>query len=478
MTTFSPPSAAVTDRRLNAISLVLVLGAFTTLLDTTIVNIALDHLHTAFGASVAQTQWVTTAYLLAFVAVIPVSGWFSERIGSRNAWMVAVGTFLAGSILCGVVDSLPALIGFRVLQGIGGGMVLPITISILTRAAGKPRIGRAMIAVALPAQLAPILGSVLGGLILQSLHWHWLFFVNVPFCLAALALGPWVLPATSGVRHHRFDFLGFALLTPAIVAIAYGVSQAPEHGGFLAVAAWSPIAGGIALLTAFAFHSLRARRPALLDVRLFTRRSFGLTSIITFVSGFSVYAVMFLLPLFYQQVRGESVLATGLLLIPQGLGTMLFFLVLRRFAAAVDARIVVAAGVLMTMIGILPFALAGAEGGTALMLAGQVLQGIGFGAATFPVMTLAFASLGHDEAPRGSAAFSVVQRVGAPFGVAVIAIILQNLLDDATTQAGQLAAFAHSFWWTIGLSAVPLLIAFFLPAAETSNEPAPSASVE
>jgi MFS family permease len=145
---------------------------------------------------------------------------------------------------------------------------------------------------------------------------------------------------------------------------------------------------------------------------LFTRRSFGLTSIVTFVSGFSVYAVMFLLPLFYQQVRGESVLATGLLLIPQGLGTMLYFLVLRRFAAAVDARIVVATGVLMTMIGILPFALAGAEGGTALMLAGQVLQGIGFGAATFPVMTLAFASLGHDEAPRGSAAFSVVQRVG------------------------------------------------------------------
>ena len=112
------------------------------------------------------------------------------------------------------------------------------------------------------------------------------------------------------------------------------------------------------------------------------------------------------------------------------------------------------------------------------MLAGQILQGIGFGAATFPVMTLAFASLGHDKAPRGSAAFSVVQRVGAPFGVAVIAIILQNLLDDATTQAGRLTAFAHSFWWTIGLSAIPLLIAFFLPAAETSNEPAPIASVE
>ncbi|GAA0379971.1 MFS transporter [Acrocarpospora corrugata] len=454
----------VTKRRLNLISFVLVLGASTTLLDTTIVNIALDRLHTVFDASVGQTQWVATAYLLAFVSMIPMSGWVSERFGARNAWMFAVGAFLIGSILCGLADSLPELIAFRVLQGIGGGMVMPISISILTRAAGPERIDRAMIAIALPIPLAPILGSVLGGAMLESWSWHWLFFVNVPICLAALVLGPRLLPAAAGQRGHRFDVFGFVLLTPGVVAIAYGISQAAGTDGFAAVAAWLPLVVGAALLTAFAIHSLRARRPALIEVRVFARRSFGLSSVITFMGGFSIYALMFLLPLFYQQVRGETVLNTGLLLIPQGLGTMLFFVLARRFVTQLDVRFVVASGVVLTMIGIVPFTLADAHGGTALLLAAQFVQGIGFGATTLPVMTLALASLSHDEAPRGSAAFSVVQRVGAPFGVAVIAVILQSLLNGATTPADGITAFSETFWWTFGLSAIPLLLAFLLPA--------------
>lgn len=469
-TTAAPATTPVTDRRLNLISFVLVLGVFTTLLDTTIVNIAFDHLRTVFDASVAQTQWVATGYLLAFVAVIPVSGWVSERCGARNAWMFAVGLFLIGSILCGLADSLPALITFRVLQGVGGGLVMPITTSILTRAAGAERIGKAMIAVAAPGLLGPILGSVLGGVILQSLHWHWLFFVNVPVCVAALILGPILLPPTPGQRGHRLDVVGFGLLTPGVVAIAYGISRATGDHGFGAVVAWLPLLAGLALLAAFTIHSLHAGQSALIDVRVFARRSFGLTSIITFASGFSLYAVMLLLPLFYQQVRGETVLNTGLLLIPQGIGTMVFFLVVSRFVARLDGRVVVAIGVVLTMIGILPFALADAHGDTIALLAGQLIQGIGFGATTLPIFTLAFASLSHAEAPSGSAAFSVVQRVGAPFGIAVIAVILQNLLDDATTRAAQLAAFNGAFWWTFGLSAVPLLLAFLLPAAKKSPE--------
>lgn len=461
-TVAAPAAAPATKRRLNLISVVLVLGAFTTLLDTTIVNIALDHLHTVFGASVAQTQWVVTGYLLAYVAAIPLTGWVSERFGARDAWMFAVALFLAGSVLCGIATSLPELIAFRVVQGIGGGMVLPITISILTRSAGKEHIGRAMVAVALPAQIAPILGSVLGGVILESLNWNWLFFVNVPFCLAALVLAPTFLPSVPGVRGHHFDLLGFVLLPPALVAIAYGITQAPD-GGFGSPQTWLPLVVGTILLAAFVAHSVRARRPAVIDVRIFARRSFGLTSLITFASGFSVYAVMFLLPLFYQQVRGESVLSTGLLLIPQGLGTALFFVLLRGLVARLDGRLVVAGGVVLTMIGILPFALVGADGGTGVLLAGQILQGIGFGAVTFPVMTLALSGLSHEETPRGSAAFSVVQRVGAPFGVAVIAVILQQLFAGTTSVA---TAYAGAFWWSFGLSAIPLVLAFFLPGTK------------
>ncbi|MET0423729.1 MAG: DHA2 family efflux MFS transporter permease subunit [Actinoplanes sp.] len=455
MTTTTTP---VTDRRLNLISLVLVLGLSTTLLDTTIVNIALDRLQTVFHASVGDTQWLVTGYLLAYVAVIPVSGWISERFGARNAWMVAVAAFLAGSILCGLATSLPALIAFRVLQGIGGGLLMPISISILTRAAGPDRIAHAMIAVALPAPLAPILGSVLGGTILQYWSWKWLFLINVPICLAALVLAPLLLPATAGQRGHRLDRWGFLLLTPGVVALAYGISEATGPDGFAAVQAWLPMLAGAALLAAFTSHSLRTRESALIDVRVFARRSFGLGSVITFINGFSLYALMLLLPLFYQQVRGESVLHTGLLLIPQAVGTVVFFVGARKLVAHVDGRLVVAAGVLLMMAGVLPFALAAPHGGTPLLLAGQFLQGIGFGAIMQPVMALALAGLAHDEAPRGSAAFSVVQRVGSPFGVAVIAVILQNRL----TGTDQLTAFNGAFWWVFGFSALPLLFVFFL----------------
>lgn len=462
------PQAPVPQRRLTLITLVLVLGTITTILDTTIVNIALDHLHTAFHASVADTQWVVTAYLLAYVAVIPLTGWASERFGTRRVWMAAVAAFLAGSLLCGLAWSLPALIGFRVLQGLGGGMVLPVTITILNRAAGRERIGRAIATIGFIGQLGPILGPLIGGSLLDSAGWHWLFFVNVPLCLAALVLAPLLLPAGEREGAPSLDVLGLVLLTPGVVALAYGISQVTGADGFAAVSAWLPLAIGAVLLGAFALHSLRTRRTPLIDVRVFARRSFGVGSVITFVGGFSIYALMFLLPLFYQQIRGDSVFTTGLLLIPQGLGTMAFILLSRRLADRVDTRLVMGAGVLLAMAGILPFALAGAQGGDVLLLAGQFLQGFGMAAVSLPVMTLAFSSLDHAEMPRGSAAFSVVKQVGAPFGVTVIAVVLEHYLSGAGTAHQALGAFTATFWWVFALSFVPLLLAFLLPGRKST----------
>jgi len=461
----SPPAETtpVSTRQLNAISLVLVLGALTTLLDTTIVNIALDHLRRVFHAPVADTQWIATGYLLAYVSVIPVSGWLSERIGARATWMAAVGLFLFGSLLCGFAWSLPSLVAFRVLQGLGAGLVLPVTITILTRAAGRDRIGRAIATIGLIGQLAPILGPIIGGSIVQSISWHWLFFVNVPICVAALVLAPRYLPATPGARGRRFDLLGFVLLTPSVALVAFGVSQLAGAGGFRAVQVWLPLSLGAALLVAFVFTALRRGTHALVDVRVFARRSFGLSSVITFVGGFSMYALMFLLPLWYQQVRGASVLETGLLLIPQGLGTILFIVLSRKAIARIDQRIVVAGGVVLLMLGIVPFAVAGTSGDAALLLIAQFVQGVGLGAASLPVMTLAFASLSQAETPRGSAAFSIVQRVGAPFGVTVVAVVLEHFLVGADTPAAVLAGFGATFWWVLGLSAVPLVLACFMP---------------
>lgn len=459
----------MSQRKLNLVSLVLVLGVVTTILDTTIVNIALDHLHTAFHASVADTQWVVTGYLLAYAAVIPITGWASERFGTRRVWMIAVATFMIGSLLCGLSASLPELIGFRVLQGIGGGMVLPVTITILNRAAGKDRIAQSIATIGFVGQLGPILGPIIGGSIIDSIGWEWLFFVNLPICLTALILAPRFLPAGPRSTTHSLDGLGFALLTPGVVAVAYGVSRAAGKDGFAAPDVWLPLIAGIMLIAGFATHSLRAQRPVLIDVRLFARRSFGLSSVVILVAGFSLYALMFLLPLFYQQIRGESVLATGFLLIPQGLGTMCFILLNRRLADHIETRLIIAGGVVVTMIGILPFALASTSGGDMLLLAGQLLQGFGMAAVSLPVMTLAFTSLSDAETPQGSAAFSVLKQVGAPFGVTVIAVILQSYLSHATTAHLALRAYTNTYWWVFGLSVIPLLFAFLLPARKSGN---------
>jgi EmrB/QacA subfamily drug resistance transporter len=477
--TFSPRAglageALPSDRRLNLLSVVLLLGAMTSILDTTIVNVALDHLHAVFHASVANTQWISSGYLLALAGIIPLTGWAAERFGARRVWMTAVAVFLLGSVLCGLSWNLESLIAFRVLQGIGGGMILPVTITILTRAAGPARLSRAISAIAIPAQLAPILGPVIGGALIGSVSWRWLFFVNVPLCVAALVLAPRFLPHDERNPGQRFDLAGFLMLTPGLVALALGISEAGRSGGFGEVEAWLPTLGGAVLLALFAVYSLRTKQAPLVDVRPFGRRSFGLASMITLVGGFSTFAVMFLLPLFYQQIRGESPFTTGLLLIPQGLGTITFVLANKRLSAVMPTRFIVMAGGAVTMLGILPFTMAATSGNDVLMLVGQFLVGVGGGSILLTIMTLAFADLDRSEIPRAGAAFSVVQRVGAPFGVTVVAMLLESALAHAAPTASAAAgAFGQTFWWVFAFGTVPVVLAVFLPGrgAEAGRTP-------
>jgi EmrB/QacA subfamily drug resistance transporter len=476
MTVSTPP--AVSDRRLTLISIVLLLGATTTILDTTIVNVALDHFQGIFHASVAATQWIASGYLLGLAGVIPLTGWAAERFGSRNVWLFAVAAFLCGSVLCGVAWDLPSLIGFRVLQGVGGGMVLPLTMTILTQAAGPSRVGRAMVAIMVPAQLAPIVGPVIGGALIDSVGWNWLFFVNVPLCILALVFGPLVLPSAQRKRGHQLDFAGFLLLTPGLVALAYGISKGGTRDGFGVAESWVPMAAGLILVAGFALYALRTRRAPLVDVRLFRRPSFGVSSVIVFVAGFSSFAAMFLLPLFYQGARGNSALTTGLLLIPQGVGTIVFALLHGKIGKRVETRFVVIGGVLLSMLSMIPFAFAGTSGADVLLLASQFVLGIGLGATMLPLMTVAFASLEQSEIPRASAAFSVVQRVGAPFGVTVVAVLLQSYLPGTVTAGSSavIGAFGATFWWVLAFGAVPLVLAFFLP--RTPRPIAPTVEVE
>src|SRR5919109_648007 len=200
------------DRGIIVISAVVVIGAFMSILDGTIVNVALATLSRELHSPLHTIQWVATGYLVALAVVIPMTGWASERFGAKQLWMVVVALFVAGSALSGLAWSAGSLIFFRVLQGLGGGMIMPAGMTILAQAAGPQRVGRVMSVVGAPMLLGPILGPVLGGLILQNLSWRWIFYVNLPIGALALAMAFKLLPRSEPQRSERLDFVGLALL--------------------------------------------------------------------------------------------------------------------------------------------------------------------------------------------------------------------------------------------------------------------------
>src|ERR1044071_639664 len=218
------------DRALWRLASVVVLGTIMSILDTTIVNVAIETLGRELGAPLSTIQWVATGYLLALATVIPLTGWAIERFGGKKAWMTAVALFLCGSALCGLASSSTSLIAFRVLQGFGGGMILPIGQAILAQAAGPQRMGRVMSVIGVPMLLGPILGPIIGGVIVDQASWRWIFFVNLPVGTAAVAAAARLLPDAKPQLGERLDVRGLLLLSPGLACLLYGVSAAGNAG--------------------------------------------------------------------------------------------------------------------------------------------------------------------------------------------------------------------------------------------------------
>jgi EmrB/QacA subfamily drug resistance transporter len=314
------------------------LGAVMTVLDTTIVSVAISTLGRDFDVSVATIQWVSTGYLLALSMVIPLTGWAVERFGARRLWFASLALFLAGSVLSGAAWSAGSLIAFRVVQGIGGGIILPVGQTMLARAAGPQRMGRVMSVVAVPALLGPVLGPVIGGLIVDAISWRWIFYINLPVgAIALLAAWRWLEPDAHRQPDAPIDALGVALLSPGLAAFVYGISEAGNVGlgGTQAVVG---MAVGAALVMAFVAHALRTRHP-LLDMRLFADRVFAASSAAMALFAATMFAVMLLFPLYEQAARGLSALDAGLLMAPQGLAAMVAMPIAGKLTAcAVRAR--------------------------------------------------------------------------------------------------------------------------------------------
>lgn len=291
---------------------------------------AIDTIGRDLHTTVSEIQWVITGYLLSFAMVIPLSGWALARFGGRVTWVFSLTVFLAGSVLSGAAWNVGALIGFRVLQGVGGGLLLPLLTTLLIQASGGRQLGRLMAAVSLPVVVVPILGPVISGLIISNFSWRWIFYVNVPMCLAGIVLAWRGLPAgrpqaagPGAAARPRLDVTGLLMLCPALAGLLYGLAQVSTSGGFGHPRVLIPLGAGAVLLAAFVVHALRMTGQPLMDLRLFRSRGFTGASGVMFLAGLSIYGAMLLLPLYFQEARGYSALTAGLLLVPQGVGSIL-----------------------------------------------------------------------------------------------------------------------------------------------------------
>jgi EmrB/QacA subfamily drug resistance transporter len=445
---------------------VVILGMIMSILDTTIVNVALRTLGHDLHSSIAQIQWVVTGYLLSLAAVIPVTGWAARRFGAKRVYITSLVLFTAGSALCAVAGSTTSLVLFRVMQGVGGGMIMPVGQLIMAQVAGPKRMGRVMGIVSMPAMLAPILGPVVGGAILEKLHWSWIFLVNVPIGAIALVLAWRMLPKTDSGAAGRLDVLGLGLLSGGSTAVVYGLSELATHPSLTAPTVLWPIVAGLVLCAVFCWHALRVERP-LLDIRLYANRVFAAASLTTFALGASLFGAMILVPLYYQEVRHESVIVTGLLVGPQGLGMLLVMPLVGRLTERFGGGRISIVGVVILCVGTVPLAFVGASTSIVQISLVLLLRGVGIGFAFVPAMSAAFAAMRPEQLSDATPQLNVLQRVGGAIGVAVLAVVLQRGELHAHSLAQFAGAFDSAYWWSLGISLLALIPCLVLLFAES-----------
>jgi EmrB/QacA subfamily drug resistance transporter len=454
------------------ISAVVIVGAIMSILDTTIVNVALATLGRELHASIDQIQWVVTGYMLSLAAVIPVTGWAARRFGAKRVYITSLVLFTAGSALCGLATSTTELIAFRVIQGIGGGMILPIGQLMMADAAGPKRMGRVMSIVAVPAMLAPILGPTIGGLILDNASWRWIFFVNVPIGVIAVIAAARALPRIETGPAGRLDARGLALMATGLPLLTYGLAEIGATASFTSPKVVIPCLLGIVLIASFAAHALRVPQP-LLDLRLFRRPTFASASFAMFCLGAALFGGLILLPLYWQEVRHMSVVDTGLLTAPQGLGMALVLPLSGRLTDRVGGGPPALFGVILTTVATVPFGLIGAHTSVLLLSIAMLIRGMGIGFAFMPAMSAAFASLRRSELANATPQLNVLQRVGGSIGTAVLAVVLQRALVGAHTNAAAAAAYGTAFWVSAGITALAILPCIILVRAERAAQAAP-----
>ena len=449
------------------VGIVFVLALFMDLLDITIINVAIPTLAQEFGASTTTIEWVVTGYLLALAICIPVSGWLGDRFGTKKVFVAALTLFLVGSVLCGLSWDVNSMIAFRIIQGTGGGMLTPVGMTMLFRAFPPSERAAASAVLAIPITVAPALGPILGGYIVDYHDWPWIFFVNIPVGIVGLIAAITLLREDVSETPGRFDIPGFVLSGTGLVAIVYALARAGSHG-FDDPQVVVLGLGGLALLALFTFVELRTSEP-MIDVRLLGDKLFGAANIVQLVGNAGQMGAFFLLPIFMQAQRGMDAFHVGLALFPMAIGVAVMAQPAAKIYPKVGPRKMMVTGFVGIMVLTLALAFIDYDTSSWLIAGNMFLRGIFFAFFIIPMQAVSFATIQPSAMGRASSIFSVGRQVAASLGVAILATALTTRLTYHDAQLGNpataeaaLSAFQDTFIFAGVMTVLGIIACFFI----------------
>ena len=410
------------------LAMVTILGVFMSILDQTIVNIAIPRLQTTFGADIHSVQWVLTAYILAQGVATPTAAFFADTLGIKRFYIISLIAFTLGSALCGLAWSLPILITFRVIQGLGGAALFPLSITLMFREFPPQERGIAMGIFGVPALLAPALGPTLGGYLVTYAGWQLIFYINVPIGILAIFLAIFLLREYRPEGQRSFDFVGFIFVALGLSTVLYALSSASTDGwgsgtvvGFLTIGLFS-----LAIFVAVELMLARRGRQPLLDLRLFANGPFRAGIIANTFVIFGLFGGLFLFPIYLQNIRGQSPFQAGLILLPQALASMVSVIIGGRLVDRFGVRAVMIPG--LFILGLATWQLTyisiySSYGWIQLML---VLRGLALGLTVQPLTVATMSEVRPRDLAQASSLSTVNRAVASSLGIAILATLVQT----------------------------------------------------
>ncbi|MCL1631668.1 DHA2 family efflux MFS transporter permease subunit [Sporolactobacillus sp. CPB3-1] len=458
------PAQAATIREIIAPLLAIIVGMFMVILDGTAMNVALPGLVKDFDSTLSVVQWAVTGYALAQAAVIPLAGWLSDRFGAKRVFLFSVIMFTVGSGLCALATGIDQLIMFRIIQGLGGGMVAPIAMAFVYRLSPRDKVGAVMGMIGIPMLLAPALGPVLSGWLVQYASWHWIFLINLPVGVLAILIGTRTLPNLARQSVPALDMLGMILAPIAFAALVYGVSEGGSS--WTSVKTITGLTIGGVMLIIFIITELRRRQP-LLELRVFRSADFSRGIAVQWVTQIALFGTMFLIPLFLQQGKGFTPFESGLSVLPQAIAAGIFMPIGGRLFDRFGARPIVITGLIfITSAAYLLSGISASDGSRALILP-LALLGAGMGLSMMPLNTHIIQSAPEDIVSRVTSLTNAFQQVMMSFAVAGLSTVLSSRMETHLKDGFQplhalSSSFGDTFSVLVGIAVIGMILSFML----------------